>query len=175
MSPSLRKNLSFLNKIIPLSENTKLNLLIKSFSMMKIPLLVFANPSVLELSDEKCVVKIGLGYRTQNHLNVMYFGALAVGAELSIAAKAVQEISRSHKKIDFIFKDFHAQFLKRADGDVHFITEQAGLAKQLIAEAETSSERLERTIEGYAIVPSKGPDKVMEYKLTLSVKQRSKT
>lgn len=172
MNPMIQSTLSKLNRIIPLSENTKLNLLIKSFSALKLPLLLFANPSVLELTDEKCVVKIGLGYRTQNHLGVMYFGALAIGAELSIAAKAVQEISRSKRKIDFLFKDFEMKFLKRADGDVHFITDQAGMVKQLIADACNSSDRLEKTMVGYAIVPSQGTDKVAEYKLTLSVKKR---
>ncbi|MFN7905078.1 MAG: DUF4442 domain-containing protein [Pseudobdellovibrionaceae bacterium] len=173
MNPMIQSTLSKLNQIIPLSENTKLNWLIKSFSALKIPLLLFSNPSVLELTDEKCVVEISLGYRTQNHLGVMYFGALAIGAELSIAAKAVQEISKSKKKIDFIFKDFEMKFLKRADGDVHFMTEQTALVKALIHEACQSGERLERTMMGYAIVPSKGPEKIAEYRLTLSVKQRS--
>ena len=42
----------------------------------------------------------------------MYFGALAMGAELSIALNVVQELYHSSKKIDFIFKDFQCEFLK---------------------------------------------------------------
>lgn len=172
MKSKIKSMLATVGQMVPLSENTKLNLMIKSFSALKLPLLLFTNATVLELTDEKCVVGIGLGYRTQNHLGVMYFGALAIGAELSIAAKAVQEIARSGKKIDFLFKDFEMKFLKRADGDVQFITDQANLVKQLIFDACNTDERLEKTMEGYAIVPSKGTETIAQYKLTLSVKQR---
>ena len=60
-------------------------------------------PSIVEVSDDKCVLKIPLTRRTKNHLNVMYFGALGIGAEAAVAIKAVQLIEKSKQKIDFIF------------------------------------------------------------------------
>ena len=84
----------------------KLNFFLKTYALLKLPLLAFVNPKVLELEGSRSVVRIKLGYRTQNHLTVMYFGALGVGAELSIAIKAVDAIQASGQKIDFIFKDF---------------------------------------------------------------------
>ncbi len=106
----------------------------------------------------------------------MYFGALGIGAELSIAAAAVVAISESKQKIDFIFKDFSAQYLKRGDGHVHFICEEVAVVKSLIEEAKNSSERLERKLKGYAVVPSTNPtEPIMHYELTLSVKNRSKS
>ena len=152
----------------------KLNFFLKSYSLLKLPLLAFVNPKILELKDHRSVVRIKLGYRTRNHLNVMYFGALAVGAELSIAIKAVEAIQASGQKIDFIFKDFKSEFLKRADADVHFICEEAHLVQSLIDQAKNSSDRLEKTFKGVAIVPSKSKDPVMTFELTLSVKNRTK-
>lgn len=152
----------------------KLTALINLYSAYAIPLLAFATPRVVELTDQRSVVRVRLNMKTRNHLKVMYFGALAMGAELSVALKAITAIQESGKKIDFIFKDFSAEFLKRADGHVHFVCDEAGKVAQMIEEAASSSERLSRTFNGYAYVPSKGEEPVMKYKLTLSVKNRSK-
>lgn len=153
-------------------QTLKLTALINGFSLLKIPLLAFTSPRIIESSEKKSVVKVGLGYRTRNHLGVMYFGSLAMGAELSIALRAVEEIQKSGQRIDFLFKNFKCDFLKRADGDVHFVCEEADLVGQLIHEAKASSERMERTYKGHAIVPSRGPYPVMTYELTLSVRRR---
>ena len=95
-------------------DNLKLSALINLYSAVNIPLLSAITPRVMELSDGRSMVRVRLDRRTRNHLNVMYFGALAMGAELSVALKAITAIQKSGKKIDFIFKDFQAEFLKRA-------------------------------------------------------------
>ena len=144
------------------------------YGLMKIPLVLFVSPRVVEAGDKRFVLKIPLGYRTKNHLNSMYFGALGIGAELSIAAAAVAAISESKLKIDFVFKDFTAQYLKRAAGDVHFICDEVELVKSLIEEAKTNPDRIERKMKGYAVVPSVSEtEPVMTYELTLSVRNRS--
>lgn len=155
-------------------ENLKLTAFINGLSLLKLPLLAFASPRVVESSDQRAVVKVPLGWRTRNHLGVMYFGALAMGAELSIALKAVQSIQKSGQRIDFLFKDFKAEFLKRADGDVHFVCEEANRVHELIQLAAGSADRHEAVFQGKAFVPKKGSEPVMTYQLTLSVKNRSK-
>jgi hypothetical protein len=155
-------------------KNLKLTAFVNLFGLFKIPLVFFVSPRVIEAGDEKFIVKIPLNLRTKNHLNSMYFGAMGIGAELSVAAAAVQAISESKQKIDFIFKDFSAQYLKRGDGDVHFICEQVLEVKALIEEAKNSSIRLERKFKGYAVVPNTSlVDPIMTYELTLSVRNRS--
>lgn len=154
-------------------EMLKFTLFLNGLTLLKIPLIAFCLPRVEVLSDEKCIVKIPLGYRTRNHLNSMYFGALAIGAELSVALKAVQEIQKSGHKIDFIFKDFNVRFLKKADGDVLFHCDEVAGVKALIEQAINSTERLEGTYKGYATVPSKHAEPIVEYAVTLSVRKRS--
>jgi Domain of unknown function (DUF4442) len=95
-------------------ENLKMTALVNAYSAFRIPLLAFITPRIVELTDTRSAVRVRFGLRTRNHLGVMYFGALAMGAELSIALKVVQELYHSGKKIDFIFKDFQCEFLKRA-------------------------------------------------------------
>lgn len=152
--------------------NFKLTALINAYSFFKIPILTFVMPKIIECSEERTAVRVRLCWRTKNHLGVMYFGALAVGAELSIALKAVEKINESKKKINFIFKDFQAEFLKRADGHVHFVCDEAPQVAALIAKAGTDLERHNQTFSGYACVPSKSDEPVMTFKLTLSVKQK---
>ncbi|MGZ3769583.1 MAG: DUF4442 domain-containing protein [Bdellovibrio sp.] len=155
-------------------KNLKLTAFINLYGLLKIPLLLFVNPRVVENSEKRFAVKIPLSYRTKNHLNSMYFGAMGIGAELSVAGPAVVAISESKQKIDFVFKDFSAQYLKRGDGDVHFICDDVEAVKNLVEEAKTNPNRLERKFKGYAIVPSKSEtEPVMTYELTFSVKNRS--
>ena len=49
----------------------------------KIPMLGYTAPKLIELNNNKAKVKIKLKRRTKNHLNSMYFGALAVGADVA--------------------------------------------------------------------------------------------
>lgn len=153
----------------------KYTLLMRFYGLFKIPLLAFVAPKIKTFDGKKCVVSIPLGYRTKNHVGSMYFGALAVGAELSIAAAAVFAISEKKKKIDFIFKDFECKFLKRADGEVYFVCEEIEEVLKLVDQTALSEERLEKKLKGYAYVPgNKTGEPILEYELTLSMKNRSK-
>lgn len=156
-------------------KNLKATVFLNLYGLFKIPLVFFCTPRVIESTAQKFVVKIPLNYRTRNHVHSMYFAALAVGSELSVAAPAVLEITEGMHKIDFIFKDFQAQFLKRGDGDVHFICEEVHEVVSLIKQATTNPQRLEKKIKGYAVVPAiSATEPIMTYELTLSVKNRSK-
>ena len=49
----------------------------------KIPIIGFTRPKLITIDEENISVKIKLNRRTKNHLNSMYFGALAVGADIA--------------------------------------------------------------------------------------------
>ena len=154
-------------------QNFKNNLFLSLYAWSKIPLIGFCGPHIIEASDTRTVLAVPLGFRTKNHLGAMYFGALAIGSELCIAMLAVKKIQESGLKIDFLFKDYKADFLKRAEGDVHFICEQAQIVVDQINEAKTSPDRINRTMTAYAIVPSvSATEKIATFELTLSVKNR---
>ena len=155
-------------------QNFKDNLFLSLYAWTKIPLIGFCSPRVIEASDQRTVLKVKLGFRTKNHLGAMYFGALAIGSELCIAMLAVKKIKESGLQIDFLFKDYQAHFLKRAEGDVLFICEEAHIVVEQINQAKNSTERINRTMTAYAIVPSVSEtDKIATFALTLSVKRRN--
>lgn len=155
-------------------KNFKITAFVHLYGLLKIPLVLFVSPRIVEFDSQRMVLKIPLNYRTKNHLNSMYFGALGIGAELSIAAAAVVAITESKQKIDFVFKDYKADYLKRADGHVHFICEQIADVQALIEESKTNPNRIEKKLKGYAVVPKvSATEPVMTYELTLSVRNRS--
>jgi hypothetical protein len=153
-------------------QNLKLTAFINLYSSLRVPLLAFITPRVVELTDERSVVRVRLDRRTRNHLGVMYFGALAMGAELSIALKLVEQNYAGGRKLDFIFKDFQCDFKKRADGHVHFVCAEVAEISKFISGVQKNGERHNATFSGMAWVPSNSPEPVMTYKLTLSVKHR---
>ncbi len=147
---------------------------IRLFGFLKIPMLYFARPTVVDLTAERVEVKIRLGRRTRNHLRSMYFGVLAVGADCAGGLIAMECIDASGEKVSLIFKDFKADFLKRAEGDVHFTCAQGQEIAALVERTIASGEREEMPVRVTATVPSLlGEEPVAEFVLTLSLKKRS--
>lgn len=143
---------------------------LQALAVLKIPVLAFLTPRVLALGD-RCEIKIPLSRRAKNHLGSMYFAALAAGADAACGLLAWKLIDDSGRKVSLIFKDFHAEYLKRADGDVHFICEEGAQIKELVAKTIQSGERENLTVNVRATVPSKyGSEPVALFKLTLSLK-----
>lgn len=110
----------------------KLNLFLKLFGLFKIPLLFLAGPKITHLNDQKIEIKIPLNWRTRNHLKSLYFGTLAIGADCCAGFLATKFIMQSKKKVHLSFKDFEAQFLKRAESDTYFICEQGHELKNFV-------------------------------------------
>jgi acyl-coenzyme A thioesterase PaaI-like protein len=156
-------------------ELIKQTAMIRLYTWWNIPLLWWVRPTIIENSKQRAVFMLPLSRRTKNHLGVMYFGALAMGAEAAVALKAVKVILDSGEPVDYIFKDFSANFHKRAEGDVHFICEEGPGVEALVAKAIQSGQRESQTFHSYGIVPAKSTtEKVAEFSVTLSVKKRSK-
>jgi len=153
---------------------TKATLAVRLWSLKNVMLLNFVKPVILELNEERCVIRLPLNWRTKNHLKSMYFGALCIGADVAGGLIAFELIRRSKQKVSFIFKDMNARFLKRAEGDVHFTNAEGAKIQDLVRRAIETGERQEATVRVTATVPSKlGNEPVAEFDLTLSLKRRS--
>lgn len=154
--------------------NLKQTIGLRAFGIAKIPLLFITSPSVLQVDESRCEVKIPLNYITKNHLGCMYFGVLALGADCAGGLIAMQACQKGDKKVDLIFKDFKAEFFKRAEADVHFICEQGKKASNLVKKAISTGERVNTPIEVIATTPKKTGDEIIaKFTLTLSLKARS--
>jgi acyl-coenzyme A thioesterase PaaI-like protein len=159
-----------MNKLDQIKETLK----VRAFGFLKIPLIWFVNPSVVAVGVDHTEIVIPLNRKTRNHLNSMYFGTLAIGADLAGGLLFMNLMRESNLKASFVFKDMTAQFLKRADGDVHFVCKSGRDVMDLVNRVKASPDRQETTVEINALVPKKyGDEPVAVFKLTLSVKRKS--
>jgi acyl-coenzyme A thioesterase PaaI-like protein len=150
-------------------------LYIRLFGWAKVPLIYYVGPKVIEMSEERIEICIPLRRRTKNHMNCMYFGALSIGADLASGALAMHLIDSQKLKLSLLFKDFKADFLKRAEGDVHFICDEGANIKKVLVEASQSGERMNFPIRVRAVVPKFSKEEsVAEFVLTMSLKRKSK-
>jgi hypothetical protein len=146
---------------------------LRAFGLLKVPVLFFISPSVMELSEARCVVKVPLSKRTKNHLNSMYLVVLAAGADCAGGLIAMRQIQEEGNLVSLVFKDFQASFLKRAEGDVLFTCEDGEAIRKLVQKATESGERENMPVRVTATVPSKlGSEPVAEFTLTLSLKRK---
>jgi acyl-coenzyme A thioesterase PaaI-like protein len=147
---------------------------IRSFGLSKVPLIFYCRPSVIKLTEEKTIIKIPFKRKNKNHLKSMYFGALAVGADVAGGVLAMDLIRKSRRNISLVFKDFKADFLKRPEGDTYFTCNDGKAIENLITETIKTGERVNMPLKITATVPGiSGNEPVAEFVLTLSLKDKT--
>jgi Domain of unknown function (DUF4442) len=149
--------------------------MVRLWALQNVFFLWLASPKIVELTDERCVVRVPLNWRTRRRdIHAMYLGTLCMGADVAAGLIAFKLVNERKLRVNFIFKDMKAEFLKRAEGDVHFTNTQGRLIQELLQRAIDTGERQETTVPVIATVPSKlGDEPVAKFELTLSLKKRS--
>lgn len=154
-------------------ENLKATLALRAFGFTKVPLLFMVAPSVMDLTDDRCEVKIPLNRLTRNHLKSMYFGTLAIGADGAGGLMALHHIWKTKQKVDIVFKSFKADFLKRPTSDVHFICEDGPKIARQLKTTISKKIRTNQPITITAVCPKISPEPVAKFVLEISMKLRS--
>src|SRR4051812_50154507 len=77
---------------------------VRLWALRNVFLLYFTKPSVLEVNERRCEVRIPLNWRTKNHLKSMYFGALCIGADVAGGLIFFFPIFAVKRKNSFLFK-----------------------------------------------------------------------
>lgn len=141
------------------------------FSHFQVAMIGYVRPRLMQLTEQLIVVRIPLSRRTKNHLHSMYFGALAIGADLAGGFHGFYHAELAGCKISLAFKSFEAQFLRRPESAVYFVCNQGDLVKSMIAESKDSGERINKPIEIKAFVNYLNqPQEVAKFILELSLK-----
>jgi acyl-coenzyme A thioesterase PaaI-like protein len=146
--------------------------LVRLFAL-RVPMLLFLGPRVVEADEDGCAIEIPLGWRSKNHVGSMYFGALCAGADIAGGLNAILAIRKAHPKVVLIFKDLRADFLKRADGDVRFRCRDGRKVAEAVRQADQTGERITIPVEVVATVPKKyGEEPVAKFTLSLSLRRK---
>ena len=111
----------------------------------KIPMLGFTGLKLLEINDTTAKTKIKLKRKTKNHLNSMYFGALAVGADVAAGLHAFYFATLYNKKVSFAFKGMSCEFIKRVESDCIFVSEDGKKVENAILESIDTGDRVNTT------------------------------
>jgi hypothetical protein len=106
----------------------------------------------------------------------MYFGALAIGADIAGGLLAAERIRKRRADLSIVFKSFQANFLKRPEGDVYFTCEEGPLIDELVERALATGERHTAPVRVRgAVRTSDGTfEPVAEFTLALSLKKSGK-
>ncbi|HAT8858564.1 TPA: DUF4442 domain-containing protein [Legionella pneumophila subsp. pneumophila] len=141
------------------------------FSHFKVALIGYLKPKLIQLTDNEIVVRLPLTRRSRNHLHSMYFGALAVGADIAGGLHGFYHAKQAKCKVSLAFKSFQAQFLRRPESDVYFICTEGEVVKKMIEESKKSSERINKPIHIKAYINYlTHPEKIADFILELSLK-----
>ncbi len=145
------------------------------FANEQVPMIGFCTPTLIDISAKHCEVMLPLNERTQNHLACLYFGALSVGADITGGFLAMMAIQQSQQPIELLFKDFTADFKRRANGDTHFVCHEGEQIQSMIQTTLDTGERVNHPLTITAHVPSLSDKPVAQFTLTLSLKYRPTT
>jgi len=146
---------------------------LKLFSLTQVPLLFLTQPKVLKLDDETCEIRMNLNFITKNHLNSVYFGAQAIGADSVVGLPALFFARKFEgKTVVPVFKSFKADFLKRAEGDLLFVCNSGAQINAMVEKACTTGERVTEEVAAEAQLVESG-EVVSQFVLGLSLKCKS--
>ena len=149
--------------------------MVRLWSLQNVFFLWLTRLKVLELTADRCVVRIPLNWITRRRdIHAMYLGTLCMGADVAAGLIAFKLVMDRREKMNFIFKDLKGEFLKRAEGPVIFTNEDGPVIQDLMRRAMESGERHEALVHVIATVPSKlGDEPVAKFELTLSIKKKT--
>lgn len=134
----------------------------------KIPMIAYLRPKLLLVNDNDAVVKIRLRRRSKNHLKSMYFGALAVGADIAGGLHAFYFAEKMGQKVSFAFKGIKADFIKRAESDIIFKSTEGKLVEKAMRKSHSEGERVNQPIKIEAI--NSDQEIVATFELIVSVR-----
>lgn len=136
-----------------------------------IPVLAFIGPRVERNDADACRIRIPLNYRTRNHMGSLYFGVLAAGADVVSGLPVMRLMRERGQYLVPSFKDVHAQFLRRAEGDTVFENTDIEAITAAYEKALSTRERVNLQVQVIATVPSRDPhEPVARFTTTLSMK-----
>jgi len=157
-----------------LMDQLKYTLFIRTWGFLKVPMIAWLRPTVVEFSSDLVAIDIPLSRRSKNHLNSMYFGAMCVGADVAGGILAMHFIEKDKLPINLVFADLKVDFLKKALGRTRFTCSDGGKIKGLIDEAMASGERAAGKVTVIATCPELSENEpVAIFELTISLKKRN--
>ena len=152
---------------------TRFKFMLWSFGKTKVPLIGHLKPKLIHINDEEIIIELPYCRRNKNHLNSMYFGSLAIGADLAGGFHGLYHAKQSGLQVSLAFKSFQADFIRRPESDVFFVGQMGSTVQAMIAESNKTGLRVNKNIGVEAFVhyfDAAEAEKVAQFGLELSLK-----
>lgn len=146
----------------------KYGMMLRLMGIFKIPMIGYVRPRLVEINDTEVVVRIRLRRRTKNHLKSMYFGVLAVGADVTAGLHAFYFCDELNVRPSFAFKAMKSEFIKRAETDVIFTCNEGAAVREQVLKAIQTNERQNHWVK--VIAKDLNGDVVALFEMEISVK-----
>lgn len=151
------------------------NIFLALWCYVKTPMAGYCRPKIIERTSDKLVVEIKLRRRVNTEFNSMFFAALATGFDITGGMLAQNTLFEKYpnQNVGILYKDAKINFLKRADGDVYFVSEDGAKLNAALEKAISTKERVNVEVNVSAYVHKKSmTDPVATALLTVSMKAR---
>ena len=142
------------------------------FKITKLPLTFLSGIKAEELSENKATTSVKYKYLNTNPFQSVYFGVLAMTAELSTGILAIFSIAKYQESISLLVVESNGKFHKKATGKIKFTCNDGALFQKELKSC------LEKKIPVTVKASTKGFNEqnelVCEYTFTWSFKLREK-
>jgi len=144
---------------------------LEDYLKQKVPMIDYAGLVIVTLNMDQSIVKICLTPQNKNHLNSMYFGSLAIGADAAGGLLPLYQIKQQKINSTVVFKDFKANFIRRPESDVYFVCNEGVKVHQALMETVATKQRINFPVNVVAVLDPKDlSEPVATFILTVSVK-----
>jgi len=146
----------------------------EQFLKQNVPMIDFTQLNIMQIDESKCIIKVPFTPQNKNHVNSMYFGAITIGTEVSAGILAYHYLDLYGLEPLLVFKDISGDFLRRAEGDVYFICEDAQIISAAIKEMIETKGRINVTAKVIGVTDlGKLDEKISDFKITISIKYQA--
>lgn len=145
---------------------------INRFLLFQLPSAWISGVRLKSISDNEAIVTAKHRWINQNPFNSMYFGVLAMGAELSSGILVMKKVQDSGRNISLLVTGTHASFTKKARGRINFICNEGNTIDDKIAQTIETSEGVQFELTSNA--HDESGDLVCSFVFQWSIKVKAK-
>ena len=102
------------------------------FGLLRIRLIGFVRPRIIDVSEQGMTIRIPLSRRTRNHVGSQYLAVQTIGADLACGFYAYYLMEVMGVEAPPVFKTMQAHYLKRAEGDVDFTCSEYDKVQEMV-------------------------------------------
>tara|TARA_Y100000766_G_C18893665_1_gene599843 strand:+ start:1679 stop:2179 length:501 start_codon:yes stop_codon:yes gene_type:complete len=142
------------------------------FKISKLPLAFLSGITTTHLSPDSATTTVKYSYLNTNPFKSIYYGVLAMTAELSTGVLAIFTLAKYRESISLLVVESHGKFIKKATGKIKFTCKDGALFQKEIEKCieEKTPVTVSASTKGY----NQQNELVCEYTFTWSFKLREK-